>query len=720
MENKHIEQIAEEFNFTKQQVKAVVLLLDKGNTVPFIARYRKERTGGLDGKEIREIEEKQSYLNKLRERKEKVIKSIAEQDELTAELEKKIRSASLLQEVEDFYRPYKKKRKTRASKARQKGLEPLAKKIWTQEKTGEDLEVIAQKFLDSEKNLETTEDVLLGARDIIAEWISDEAKIRKKLREIFLKQGQIYSQKTDDVVDEKNKFRMYYDYKEKISRIPAHRTLAINRGEKEEILKVKIIVPQKNIISRIKNWIISDPAIFYKQLEMAINDSYKRLIFPSISRQVRKNLTQKAEEQAREVFKSNLRSLLLQPPVRKKVVMGIDPGFKSGCKVCVVDKYGKLQAEEVIYPHPPQKKKQQAEKVVRRMIADQGVETISVGNGTASRNTELFLADLINKEGLTVNFTIVNEAGASVYSASEIGRKEFPDLDTGMRGAVSIARRLQDPLAELVKINPRHLGVGLYQHDLDERKLESSLEKVVIDVVNFVGVDLNTASESLLQYVSGINSNTAHKIIEYREKNDGFSARKELKDVYGVGPKTFTQAAGFLKLYSSQDPLAATPIHPEAYQNTEQLLAELGFTSADILKEEKLQELRVKLEGIDISDKAETLGLGIPTLNDIIKALKKPGRDPRQEKEKPIFRKDVLQLEDLKPEMVLKGRVSNVVDFGAFVDIGVKQDGLVHISEMSDEYIKHPLDMVQNGQIISVKVLEIDQERERISLSMKL
>lgn len=719
MQEKLIKLIAEEENILVKKVKATVELLDKGNTIPFIARYRKENTGGLNEEEIRNIKSKIDYLRNLEERKDEVLRLIDDQDKLTEDLAQKIKKARVLQEVEDLYRPYKKKRKTRATKARKKGLKPLAKKMWKQEIKQGDLIDIGKTYINEEKDLTSIEAVFQGARDIIAEWISDDAEIRKKIRKLTFEKGFIKSEVKDENKDENNKYKMYYEYREPISKIPPHRILALNRGEDEDILRIKVDIASDKVYSIIRNRVIKEDSLFYDHIINAINDAYKRLIGPSIAREVRNKLTEKAESHAIEVFGSNLRSLLLQSPLKGHTVMGIDPGYRTGSKVCVIDKRGEVLVTETIYPHPPQKEKDKSGEVILKLVAKYQVDAIAIGNGTASRDTELFISELLENRN-NLKYVIVDEAGASVYSASKIGREEFPEMDVAMRGAVSIARRLQDPLAELVKIDPAHIGVGLYQHDIDSKRLKKSLQKVVESVVNYVGVDLNTASSHLLEYVSGIKSNVAQSIIDHRKEIEGFSTRKELKKVYGLGPKTFTQAAGFLRIYSVEDPLARTPIHPESYTQTEELITRIGYQLKDILDDEKLHELRNYLREININKLAEELDIGIPTLKDIIKALKEPGRDPREDLNKPIFRTDVLQMDDLEPEMILKGKVKNVVDFGAFVDIGIKEDGLVHISEMSYEYVEDPLEVVEVGETVKVKILNVDTERKRVSLSMKV
>jgi uncharacterized protein len=714
-----VKTIAEELNFRRKQVKATIRLFDDGNTVPFIARYRKEMTGKLTEEEIREIEERVEYLRNLQSRKKEVIRLIEDQDKLTGELRDKIKKAEVLQEVEDLYRPYKQKRRTKATKAREKGLEPLAELIWDQNLKEANLDEIGQDYLNKEEDLETISDVYQGARNIIAEWISDDAQIRKEIRQISFAEGQISSLCKEEESDEEGTFELYYDYQESLDSLPPHRILAINRGEDEDVLKVNVLVPEEEIIDLIKREVISEQSIFITQLKNAIKDSYKRLIAPSIEREIRNNLTERAEEHAIDVFGQNLRSLLLQPPYRGHVVMGIDPAFRTGSKICVVDKTGQLLITTTICPHEPHNKKSSARKKIINLAEKYNVDTVAIGNGTASRETELFVADII-KDGLDINYIIVNEAGASVYSASKVARKEFPELDVALRGAVSIARRLQDPLAELVKIEPRSIGVGLYQHDINQNKLDQSLRKVVESVVNYVGVDLNTASPSLLQYVAGINSSVAENIVKYKEENGSFTRREELKEVYRLGPKTFKQAAGFTRVFSKEDLLAQTPIHPESYDVTESLLKELEFSPVDIADDVRLEVLKKELKEIDVKRLAEKLECGIPTLTDIIKALRQPGRDPRDELAKPVFREDILQLEDLKKDMILQGTVRNVVDFGAFVDIGVKEDGLVHISELSYDYVEDPLDVVQVGDIIKVKILKVDLRRKRVGLSMKL
>jgi len=724
LQEKILLKISEELKIKKQQIRGAVNLLDEGNTVPFIARYRKELTGGLDEVQIRNIEERLEYLRNLQKRKEEVIRLIAEQDKLTDELEEKINNAFVLQEIEDLYRPYKQKRKTRAAKAKEKGLEPLAFLIWEQETFTGTLDQYGREYISEEKEIFTLDDVYQGARDIIAEWISDNAEIRKLLRKYTYENALLESTIKEKSIDEEGKYELYYAYKESVKKLPPHRIMAVNRGEKEDILQVKIVVDEEKIYQIIKNMIEKNSKnIFTEELNKALEDAYKRLIAPSIEREIRNTLTEKAEEHAIEVFSRNLKALLLQPPLKDRVVMGIDPGFRTGSKICIVDQTGKLMDTANIYPHPPQNEKAKAAQLIQKLIKKYNVDTISIGNGTASRETEFFISDLIKGlpgDANKVKYTIVDEAGASVYSASTLARDEFPNLDVSMRGAVSIARRLQDPLAELVKIEPRSIGVGLYQHDINPKRLEESLRKVVESAVNFVGVDLNTASASLLQYVSGINISVAKNIVKYREEKGVFRKREELKNVPRLGEKTYTQAAGFLRIPGGDNPLAETPIHPESYPQTERLLKGLGYLLEDIRRKNRQKELPGSLDKIDVFAKAEELRIGVPTLRDIISALKRPGRDPREESPAPIFRTDVLKMEDLKPDMLLKGTVRNVVDFGVFVDIGVKQDGLVHISELSERYVENPLDIVQVGDIVDVKILSVDERRKRISLSMKI
>ena len=691
--------LVDEFKLKPFQVENTIKLIDEGNTIPFIARYRKEQTGGLKDTVLRELSNRLVYLRNLKNRQEEVIRLIEEQGKLTEDLKNEILRAQTLQRVEDLYRPYRPKRRTRANIAKEKGLEGLADIILKQNLKKGELREKVLSYIDEVKGVTNEEEALAGAMDIISEKISDNAEYRDIIRKIAYQKGIV---KTEALAaDKKSVYEMYYDYKESIKTIPNHRILAINRGEKEKFLKVNIILPDEDILSKIKSMVIvNDSAETKEYLELSIEDSYKRLIFPSIEREIRAGLTERAEEEAIKVFALNLKPLIMQPPIKGKIVMGIDPAYRTGCKVAVVDDTGKLLAFTTVYPTEPQKQVNEAKEVLNKMIEKYEVDVIAIGNGTASRETEMVVAEMLQEIEREVSYVIVNEAGASVYSASKVGQEEFPDLDVSIRGAVSIARRLQDPMAELVKIEPQHIGVGQYQHDLNQRKLNETLKGVVEDCVNTVGVDLNTASPSLLKYVAGISSSLATNIIKYREEKGKFKNRQELLEVKGLGPKTFTQCAGFLRIPEGENPLDNTAVHPESYHIAEKLIG-------------------MDLDNIDIEDMANQLQVGMPTLRDIINELKKPGRDPRDELPKPIFRKDVLKMEDLKKGMVLTGTVRNVVDFGVFVDIGVKQDGLVHISHLSPKYVKHPKEVVQVGDMVKVKILGIDIDRGRISLSMK-
>ncbi|WP_097017906.1 Tex family protein [Orenia metallireducens] len=708
-------QLAKELNLKVGQVKRTINLFDKGNTIPFIARYRKEVTDSLDEEQLRGLAERLDYLRRLEERKEEVINSIDKQEKLTEDLEIKIRQASQLQELEDLYRPYKQKRKTRATKAKERGLEPLAELFLKQELILGDVKDLAKEYVDPAKELESIEEVLQGVRDIIAEYIADDPYSRRTARKLTFEYGSLVSEAK---VEERTDYEVYYDYQEGIKKVRPHSTLAINRGEKEDVLRVKVATIDESIIDKLKQNFILEESIFTKEIEEAIIDAYNRLVAPAIEREVRSHLTELAEEHAINVFAKNLRNLLLQPPLSKVRVMAIDPGFRTGSKVSTLDEFGKFISYDTIYPHPPQKRWDEAKEKLSALVKKHDIDIIAIGNGTASRETESLVVELIGELSRDLKYIIVNEAGASVYSASKLAVKEFPDLDVSIRGAISIGRRLQDPLAELVKIAPKHLGVGMYQHDVTESSLEESLKDVVESVVNYVGVDLNTASSALLEYVAGINSNVAKNIIKYREENGKFKSRDELKDVYRLGPKTFTQAAGFLKIREGNNPLDQTFIHPESYHIAEKLLHRLDFELEDLSKKEVLKSLQDKIKSLDLNDLVEELEVGLPTLKDIVSSLAKPDRDPREELPKPIFRTDVLKFEDLEVGMVLQGTIRNVVDFGAFVDIGVKQDGLVHISQLSDKYIKNPLDVVAVGDIVSVSILEIDSQRGRISLTM--
>lgn len=708
-----IQTLAEELNLKKSQVENTIKLIDDGNTIPFIARYRKEMTGEMDETVIRELHERLIYLRNLENRKKEVLRLIDDQGKLTPELEKKIRKASLMQEIEDLYRPFRPKRRTRATIAKEKGLEPLAEVILAQRASKTELDKFARSFIDEEKEIHSEEDALQGARDIIAEIVSDNADYRRIIRDLTFREGIL---KSKALKQERSEYEDYYDYQEPVRKIPSHRVLAINRGEGEEFLSVKIEAPEDKIINLIKNKLIIKPnPATSEQLAIAVEDAYKRLIAPSIEREIRNRLTETAEEKAIGVFSENLKKLLLQPPIKGRVVIGIDPAYRTGCKVAIVDETGKLLETAVIYPTPPQNETEKAGKIISELIDRYGASLISIGNGTASRETEEFISGLL-KEKQGVYYVIVNEAGASVYSASPTAREEFPDLDVSLRGAVSIARRLQDPLAELVKIDPKSIGVGQYQHDVNQKKLGEALNAVVESCVNSVGVDLNTASVSLLKYVAGISSRVAKNIVSYREKHGRFNNRKQLLEVSYLGEKSFEQCAGFLRIVGGENPLDSTPIHPESYTLAEKIIEKAGFKLQD-LADGGLSKIREALKKWDIKQLAQELGGGVPTIRDIIEALHKPNRDPRDEMPKPLFRKDVLKPADLKPGMVLKATVRNVVDFGAFVDIGVGQDGLIHISKLSEGYVKNPLDVVSVGDVVDVEVLDVDLERGRISLA---
>ena len=700
--------IAKELGILTEQVQAGVQLMEEGNTIPFIARYRKEKTKELDEEQLRQIEERYQYLTQLESRKKEVIRLIDEQGKLTDELRQKIEQATKLQEVEDLYLPYRPKRKTRASIARERGLEPLAR-IMAETTDTSSIEEAALKYIDEEKEIDSKDKALQGAMDILAEELSEDAEIRKWVREFTWKTGILVSTAKD--AESRSVYEMYYDYSEPVHKMPSHRILAVNRGEREEILKIKISVDEGQIYERLSKW-FSIP--LHPLLEAVIQDSYKRLIAPSIEREVRSRMTENAEEQAIQIFSENLRHLLLQPPVRGKTVLGIDPAYRTGCKWAVVDETGKMLEVGVIYPTKPQEKVEEAKAEVLSLLDKYPIEVITIGNGTASRETEAFVAKVIQEASRPVYYVIVNEAGASVYSASKLAKEEFPDLDAARRSAVSIARRFQDPLAELVKIDPKSVGVGQYQHDVSQKELSRSLANVVESVVNYVGVDVNTASPSLLQYVSGISMSVAKNIVKRREEAGRFMDRTELKEVPRLGVKTYEQSIGFLRIHDGKNPLDQTPIHPESYHIAEGLLHQLGL-QADQIGTDACKEM---LKKVDVQKMAAELNCGVPTLKDIIEALLRPGRDPRDEMPKPLLRSDVLKLEDLHTGMHLKGTVRNVVDFGAFVDIGLKNDGLVHISRMSEIYVRNPMDVVTVGDIVDVWVVDVDIERERVGLSM--
>ncbi len=717
----NIEIISRKFSLSPKQVTAVLNLLNDGATIPFIARYRKEKTGGLDEEILRKIETEHMYLSVLEDRKETVLKSIEKQGKLTSELKNKILAAEKLQEVEDLYLPYKPKRKTRGTVAKSKGVEPLAKFILDNPGFNGNLDEILQKYLDGEKGVATTEEALQGAKDIIAENINESAEVRKEVREFLSTGSKIISRKVNNPktqAGKKDVYEIYHDFETGILNIKPYQTLALNRGEREGFLRVNLKYDKNRILEKIRKVFFPyKESVFDDILSEIIQDAFTRLIYPSIEREVRNNLTEEAEEHAIEIFSSNLRQLLLQPPLSGKKIMGIDPGFVSGSKVAVIDETGKYLEGRTIYPHPPQNKVTESKKILIELINNYNVEIIAIGNGTASRETELFVSELIKENNLNCHYLIVNEAGASVYSASPLAKEEFPTLEASQRGNISIARRVLDPLAELVKIDPKSIGVGLYQHDVNQKLLKKKLDDVVVSCVNYVGVDLNTASAALLTYVSGMNKRIAKKIVEYRDTHKKFKSRKELKNVSGVGEKLFEQAAGFLKIPESENPLDNTFIHPESYKATEKLLEMCNVPIKAINEKGEIVEMFVKKKGV--RKIAEELGIGEFTLNDIINNLKKPGRDPREEMPKPVLRSDVLKIEDLHEGMKLKGTVRNIVDFGAFVDIGIKQDALLHISEIADKYIKHPLEVLKVGDIIEVAVKNIDKDKGRVALTMK-
>ena len=715
--DKIIQIIADELNIKKSQVENTIKLIDEGNTIPFIARYRKEVTGGLSDEVLRTFGERLNYLRNLEKRKEEVTNSIEEQGKLTEEIVKDLENAITLAEVEDIYRPYKQKKKTRATVAKAKGLEPLAEIILAQEET-KNIQEIAAEYISEEKEVKTVEEAIQGALDIIAEMISDNPEYRKLIKQIVYSKGIIKTTATKP--EEKSAYEMYYDYSENVNKIPSHRILAINRGEKEEFLKVKIEKEEDKILEKIEKDIIKGENQFTHYLKDTIQDSFKRLIEPSIDREIRSDLTEKAEEQAIKVFGKNAKQLLLGAPIKGITVMGFDPAYRTGCKIAIIDETGKVLDIATVYPTEPQNDVEGAEKELVRLINKDHVDMIAIGNGTASRESEMFVSEMIKKCDHEVLYTIVSEAGASVYSASKLATEEYPDINVSIRGAISIARRLQDPLAEFVKIDPKSIGVGQYQHDVNQKKLEESLAGVVEDSVNKVGVDVNTATPSLLSYVSGINKTIAKNIVKYRDENGKLKTRKELLKVPKLGKVAFEQCAGFIRIPDGTNPLENTAVHPESYDIAEELLKTLGYGTEDLKDKDKLVELRKKLGSINLTETAKALNVGEMTLKDIIDELSKPGRDPREDMPKPILRQDVLKFEDLKEGMILTGTVRNVIDFGAFVDIGVKHDGLVHISEMSEKFVKNPSDIVSVGDIVKVKVIGIDNERQKVKLSMKI
>ncbi|RHA80158.1 RNA-binding transcriptional accessory protein [Eubacterium ventriosum] len=704
--------IANELSVKLWQVDAAIKLIDEGNTIPFIARYRKPVTGELNDEQLRTLDERLKYLRNLEEKKKTVVDSITEQGKMTDEIMSKIAMAETIVAVDDIYRPFRPKRKTRATEAKAKGLEPLADIFLKQEKN-KDPEEEAKAFVNEEKGVANVAEAIQGAKDIIAEIVSDNDEFRKAIRNTVVKHGLIVSNTKNP--EEKTPYENYYDYSEGVNKIPGHRILAINRGEKEKVLNVKIEMPEENIIASLDKVIIKGESQFKPLLKEAIEDGFKRLIKPAIEREIRSQLTEKAEDGAITVFGQNLKQLLMQPPIAGRNVLGWDPAFRTGCKLAVVDNTGKVLYTTVIFPTAPQNKVAESKKIVLDIIKKYNVSLISLGNGTASRESEAVIVDIIKECPTKVEYIIVNEAGASVYSASKLATEEFPNFDVGQRSATSMARRLQDPLAELVKIEPKAIGVGQYQHDMNQKKLDEALSNIVEDCVNNVGVDLNTASAPLLEYVSGISKTIAKNIVEYREENGQFQSRKDLLSVAKLGPKAFEQCAGFMRIREGKEPLDYTSVHPESYSSAKKLLKKYGFTTKDILG----GNIHLTDEIKDVKEVAEEIGTDPITLRDMIKELEKPGRDPREEMPKPVLKSDVLDFDDLKEGMELKGTVRNVIDFGAFVDIGVHQDGLVHISEMSNKFIKHPLDVVSVGDVVDVRVLSVDKERKRIQLSMK-
>lgn len=718
--------IANELGVRKSQVDSTIKLIDDGNTIPFIARYRKEATGGLSDEQLRNLGERLTYLRNLEERKQDVLKSIESQGKLTDEIKSDLEKSTTLAEVEDIYRPYKQKKRTRATIAKEKGLEELANTI-IEQKDKNNIYEIANKYINEEKDVRTAEDAIAGALDIIAENISDNAKYRKQIKRTFYLEGMITTKATKP--EEKSSYDMYYEFSEKVNRIPSHRILAINRGEKEEFLKVKIDKPEEKILASIEKDIIKDEHSQYTELlKNCIADSFSRLIEPSIDREIRADLTEKADEQAIKVFGKNAKQLLLASPIKGKTVIGFDPAYRTGCKIAVIDETGKVLDTTTVYPTEPQNDVEGAKAELTKLILKDNVQMFAIGNGTASRESEQFVASLIKeikeKYNKDLVYVIVSEAGASVYSASKLATEEYPDINVSLRGAISIARRLQDPLAELVKIEPKAIGVGQYQHDVNQKQLEESLTGVVEDAVNSVGVDINTATPSLLSYVSGVNKTIAKNIVKYREENGKVCERKELLKVPKLGKVAYEQCAGFIRVPGGKNPLEITGVHPESYDVAKNLLKEFGFDTKDLIDKEKIKDVKAKLSEVnnekDIKTLASKFNIGEPTLKDIINELIKPGRDPREDMPKPILRSDVLSFDDLRDGMILTGTVRNVTDFGAFVDVGVKHDGLVHISEMSDKFIKNPSEVVSVGDIVKVQVIGIDKDRQKVKLSMKI
>lgn len=714
--DKILNMLVEEFRLKYSQVKNTVELIDSGNTIPFIARYRKEATGELNDTILRDLNERLIYLRNLESKREDIKRLIIEQNKYTEEIEKSLDAAKTLQELDDIYRPFRPKRRTRATIAKEKGLEPLAQLIISQEILHGTVEDLAKEYVLKDKGVDSIEEAINGAMDIIAEMVSDNAEFRKVIRDIFIRYGII---KSEAKIEEDSVYNMYYDFQQPILKLAKHRILAINRGEREDVLKIKIIVPEERVIEYLNSNILkAKDSAGRENIKGAIIDSYQRLIFPSIEREVRNILTEQAGEQAIKVFSTNLKNLLLQPPVKGNVVLGLDPAYRTGCKIAVVDETGKVVDTTVIYPTPPQNKVEEARKCIIDLIEKHDVDIISIGNGTASKESEIFIADLLKQVEKKVYYMVVSESGASVYSASKLAAEEFPEFDVSLRSAISIARRLQDPLAELVKIDPKSIGVGQYQHDINQKRLGESLGGVVETCVNTVGVDLNTASKSLLSHISGINNSIAKNIVEYRDQKGKFITRKELKKVKKLGDKAFEQCAGFLRIPEGENVLDNTSVHPESYSVAEELISLMGYDLEDV-KDRKIGELNKRISEYGIENVSKKLGVGVPTLRDIIGELLKPGRDPRDELPKPSLLTDVLDIEDLKVGMELTGTVRNVVDFGAFVDIGVHQDGLVHIAELTDKFVKNPMDIVAVGDIVKVKILAVDVNRKRISLSMK-
>ncbi|MFE3893117.1 Tex family protein [Priestia sp. YIM B13446] len=713
LDNQIVQRVSKEVEISQKQVQNVIALVEDGNTVPFIARYRKEQTGALDEVQIRNILDSWNYLMNLEERKEEVLRLIEEQGKLTEALAAQIHQAKKLQQVEDLYRPFKQKRRTKATVAKEKGLEPLAQ--WLLSFPRSDVKNEAKTYINEEAGVQSSEEAIQGALDIVAEQISDEASYRQWIRTTTVKDGIIVTSVKDPEKDEKNIYEMYYEYTEAVKRIVPHRILAMNRGEKDGILKVSIDAPTDRILSYLHKQVIKKrDSSAESYIISAIEDAYKRLIEPSIEREIRKELSEKAEERAIHIFSENLRKLLLQPPLKGKVVLGVDPAFRTGCKLAVVDETGKVLKIDVIYPHPPVRKAAEAQNKLKKMFAEYPIEVVAIGNGTASRETEQFVADVLKEIENPVYYLIVNEAGASVYSASDVAREEFPDFQVEERSAVSIARRLQDPLAELVKIDPKSVGVGQYQHDVSQKQLNDSLTFIVETVVNQVGVNANTASASLLQYVAGLNKTVAQNIVKYRDENGKFSNRKQLKKIPRLGAKTYEQCIGFLRIIEGEEPLDRTGIHPETYGDVKKLLKKAEVKETE-LGTEKVKEA---LKHISLPEISEELSIGELTLKDIIEALVRPERDPRDELPKPLLRQDILKLEDLAKGIQLEGTVRNVVDFGAFIDIGVKQDGLVHISKLTNRYVKHPLDVVSVGDLVNVWVEDVDMKKGRVALTM--